>query len=239
MNQESIGPGTIIELQNVKRYFTTGKEIVRAIDDIDFQVSAGEFIAVTGASGSGKSTLLNLMGLLDSPTHGEVVINGKRGGKLSQKEKSIIRMKEIGFVFQFFNLQKNLTALENVMIPYWFAEHSRKESEKRAMELLRDVGLGHRINHLPFELSGGQQQRVAIARALVNSPSLILADEPTGNLDSQTTDEIIHLFEELNKRGQTIILVTHEKELTDFADRTIVLMDGRLVRDQRKVNPNS
>ncbi len=224
----------IIELKNVKRYFTSGKETVRAIDNVDFTVNCGEFITVTGPSGSGKSTLLNLIGLLDSPTGGEIRIQGDDIQKLTQREKSAIRMREIGFIFQFFNLQKNLTALENVMIPFWFNEHTRKESEERASELLQKVGLQHRVDHLPSELSGGQQQRVAIARALVNSPSVILADEPTGNLDSQTTKEIITLFEDLNRSGETIILVTHEKNLTECAGRSIELVDGRIVSDQRR-----
>ena len=230
---EEVGPsGIVIELVSVQRYFTTGKEIVKAIDDIDLRVDRGDFISVTGASGSGKSTLLNLMGLLDSPTKGKILIHGKEGDLLTPRERSIIRMNEIGFIFQFFNLQKNLTALENVMIPYWFAGHTKIESEERSMNLLSEVGLTHRTHHLPSELSGGQQQRVAIARALVNSPSVILADEPTGNLDSQTTKEIIELFVKLNQEGQTIILVTHERDLTSHTSRTIELRDGKIVKDQ-------
>ena len=235
MAEEAGLSGSIIELAGVQRYFTTGREIVRAIDDIDLRVNQGDFISVTGASGSGKSTLLNLMGLLDSPTKGKVIIHGRDGDRLTPRERSGIRMNEIGFIFQFFNLQKNLTALENVMIPYWFAGHTKRESEQRSMELLTEVGLQHRVHHLPSELSGGQQQRVAIARALVNSPSVILADEPTGNLDSQTTGEIIGLFEDLHREGQTIILVTHERDLTSHTGRTIELRDGRIVLDHANV----
>jgi putative ABC transport system ATP-binding protein len=223
----------IISLEAVERHFMTGKEIVRAIDSIDLKVQKGDFITITGTSGSGKSTLLNLMGLLDTPTGGRVLIHGRDGASMAPRERSAIRMSEIGFIFQFFNLQKNLTALENVMIPHWFAGRSRRESEARSRILLGEVGLDHRTDHLPSELSGGQQQRVAIARALVNAPAVILADEPTGNLDSQTTHEIIELFEKLNAAGQTIILVTHERDLTTRSNRTIELRDGKIVQDIR------
>ena len=228
--------GHIIELNEVRRYFTTGGTEVKAIDDIDLIVDPGDFVTITGASGSGKSTLLNLIGLLDTPTGGSVSIKGVMGNGLSPRERSALRMHEIGFIFQFFNLQKNLTALENVMIPHWFAGHGKEESEHRAWELLSNVGLEDRMHHLPSELSGGQQQRVAIARALVNSPSIILADEPTGNIDSSTTADIIKLFKELNDTGQTILLVTHESEITSSGDRIVELKDGKIIRDQIKVN---
>ncbi len=224
----------IMELRNVERHYMTGEEVVRAIDGIDLTIKTGEFTVITGASGSGKSTLLNLMGLLDSPTSGEVIIHGKAGSTLSHKGKSRIRLREIGFIFQFFNLQNNLNALENVMIPYWMADHPRRESEERARELLERVGLGNRIGHLPSELSGGQQQRVAIARALVNSPAVVLADEPTGNLDSHTTEEVIKLFRRLNLEGQTIVMVTHERPLTEKTGRTIELLDGRIRDDHSR-----
>jgi len=221
----------IIDLRGVHRHFRSGKETIRAIDDVDLSVQRKEFMAITGASGSGKTTLLNLMGLLDSPTSGTILIKGMDANTLNQREKSGIRLREIGFIFQFFNLQNNLTALENVMIPCWLAGKTRKESERRAAELLEKVGIGNRATHLPSELSGGQQQRVAIARAMVNSPSVILADEPTGNLDSQTTSEIIRLFEELNEEGQAIVMVTHERDLTERSHRTIKLTDGKIVSD--------
>jgi len=221
----------IIELKDAKRYFHIGNVTVRAIDGIDIMVKAGDFITISGASGSGKTTMLNLMGLLDSPTRGEVIINGLRSNQLTLREKSKMRLKEIGFIFQFFNLQNNLTAIENVMIPNWLAGNTKRESERRAVELLDKMRIGHRLHHLPSELSGGQQQRVAIARALVNSPSVILADEPTGNLDSDTTREIIRLFEQLNNEGQTLVMVTHEKDITDKSERNIVLQDGKIVAD--------
>jgi ABC-type lipoprotein export system ATPase subunit len=222
----------IIELVGVRRHFRTGATTVKAIDEINMQVRRGDFLTITGASGSGKSTLLNLIGLLDTPTEGSVRIKNIVGEGLQPRERSAIRMKEIGFIFQFFNLQKNLTALENVMIPHWFAGHTRETSIDRAADLLAEVGLSDRLHHLPSELSGGQQQRVAIARALVNRPSIILADEPTGNLDSVVTREIIQLFNKLNAEDQTILLVTHEPDITNCGNRTIELLDGRIVRDQ-------
>lgn len=227
----------IIELRGVRRHFSAGGASVRAIDGIDLRVEKGEFVTITGASGSGKSTLLNLIGLLDTPTAGSVVIRGWTAHELSPRKRSAIRMLEIGFIFQFFNLQKNLTALENVMVPYWLAGHQRQESEQRAIELLERVGLSDRMHHLPSELSGGQQQRVAIARALVNRPSVLLADEPTGNLDSRTTAGIIHLFRELNRIGQTILLVTHEHEITESGNRILELRDGKIVGDHRRTIP--
>lgn len=221
----------IFELLSVKRYFKSGKELVPAIDDINLAIYPGDFTTITGASGSGKTTLLNLIGLLDSPTDGKVVLHSKDTADMSPRQKSAARLKNIGFIFQFFNLQKNLTALENVMIPRWLAGHSRTDSEERSRQLLDRMGLASRQDHLPSELSGGQQQRVAIARALVNSPTVILADEPTGNLDSRTTNDIIELFEELNHEGQTIIMVTHEKELTQRTKRTITLKDGKILHE--------
>lgn len=222
----------IIGLMNVKRYFSIGSDVVKAIDDISFSLVKGDFITITGASGSGKTTLLNLIGLLDSPSDGVIRIDDQEVNDLSPKERSAIRLRKIGFIFQFFNLQHNLSAMENVMIPYWLAGHSRQESETRAIQMLTRVGIAHRLRHLPSELSGGQQQRVAIARALINSPSVILADEPTGNLDSDTTSEIIDLFEELNREGQTIIMVTHERDITERSKRTLKLKDGKVWDDQ-------
>jgi len=227
-------PDVIIDLEDVHRHFTSGSDVVRAIDGVSMRIRDGDFVTITGSSGCGKTTLLNLIGLLDSPTRGEVWIRGRKGTTLLQRDKSRIRLREIGFIFQFFNLQNNLTALENVMTPYWLAGHTRGESEKRAISLLGKVGVGHRKSHVPSELSGGQQQRVAIARALVNSPSVILADEPTGNLDSQTTAEIILLFEDLNREGQTIVMVTHEHDITGRTTRFFELKDGKVIRDEKR-----
>jgi len=224
-------PIAIIELEDVHRHFTAGNDVVRAIDGVSMRIERGDFVTITGSSGCGKTTLLNLIGLLDAPTGGEVLIHGEKGTKLTQRDKSRIRLREIGFIFQFFNLQNNLTALENVMIPFWLAGHPRGESEKKAAVLLEKVGVGHRTGHVPSELSGGEQQRVAIARALINSPSVILADEPTGNLDSQTTAEIISLFEDLNREGQTMVMVTHEHDITTRTTRFIELKDGKVIRD--------
>jgi len=221
----------VFELKDVKRYYPSGEVTVKAVDGISLEIHTGEFAAITGASGSGKTTLLNLMGLLDTPSSGRLLIVGRDASVLTRKEKSRFRLMKIGFIFQFFNLQKNLTALENVMLPNWMAGQTRKEAERRAEELLTRVGLEERMDHLPSELSGGQQQRVAIARALVNSPTVILADEPTGNLDSASTGEVIELFEELNREGQTIVLVTHEREISERTFRTIELRDGRILHD--------
>ncbi len=218
----------IIETCKLTKKYRMGNIEINALKDVSFSINNGEFVAVTGPSGSGKSTLLNMIGLLDSPTSGKIMIDGIDAANLDFREKTRIRLKKVGFIFQFFNLLNNLTAVENVMIPYWMAGNSKLESKMRAKELLDSVGLKERINHLPKELSGGEQQRVAIARALVNNPSVILADEPTGNLDSKTTEEIISLFEELNRGGQTIIMVTHENELRERMSREIRLVDGKI-----------
>jgi len=220
--------GNAVEVIDLFKSYYPGKDEVRALNGVHLDVKMGEFVAISGPSGSGKSTLLNMIGLLDSPTSGRVMIDGVNTSASSREERTALRLEKLGFVFQFFNLQTNLTARENVMIPYWLKTGSRGKSEERAMELLEKVGLGDRLDHLPHELSGGQQQRVSIARALVNSPSLVLADEPTGNLDSVSTREIIDLFKNINSGGQTIIMVTHEPDIAVSADYMIEMVDGRI-----------
>ena len=219
----------VVKTHQLSKYYRQGEETVTALHEVDISIEKGEFVAVTGASGSGKSTLLNMVGLLDTPSSGSIFLNGNRIETLSQKEKTTMRLRSIGFIFQFFNLQTNLTALENVMLPAWLASGDRKESTRKAQDYLKRAGLGDRLTHLPSQLSGGQQQRVAIARALVNSPGILLADEPTGNLDSASTTEIIQLFKEINEMGHTVIMVTHEKDIARMAHREISLLDGRVV----------
>ncbi|HID71484.1 MAG TPA: ABC transporter ATP-binding protein [Thermoplasmata archaeon] len=221
----------VVKTAQLSKHYTQGNAVVKALDEVSLTVYKGEWVAVTGASGSGKSTLLNMIGLLDTPTSGEVFLNGISTSSLSQKEKTNIRLRKIGFVFQFFNLQTNLTALENVMLPAWLATNDRKKSMEKATSYLERVGLEKRMDHLPSQLSGGQQQKVAIARALVNNPEIILADEPTGNLDSTSTNEILEMFKEVNAMGHTLIMVTHERDIASMADRIITLHDGRIVKE--------
>jgi len=221
-----------VKTSQLSKYYRQGEETVTALHEVDITIEKGEFVAVTGASGSGKSTLLNMVGLLDTPSKGTIVLSGSSTEQLSQKEKTTMRLRNIGFVFQFFNLQTNLTALENVMLPAWIATGNRKESTRKARYYLERAGLEDRLSHLPSQLSGGQQQRVAIARALVNSPGLILADEPTGNLDSASTREIVRLFREVSEMGHTIIMVSHERDIAQMAHREITLLDGRVVEDE-------
>ncbi len=223
-----------VEVIDLFKIYSMGKGEVRALNGIDFNIGPGDFVAISGPSGSGKSTLLNMIGLLDAPTSGRIIIDGVEASSASREERTALRLHKIGFVFQFFNLQSNLTALENVMIPCWLMSGDRRQAVKRAEALLDSVGLGDRLNHLPTELSGGQQQRVSIARALVNSPSLVLADEPTGNLDSVSTGEIIELFHEINRNGQTIVMVTHEPDIANAADFSLELVDGRIHHDSRE-----
>ncbi len=222
------GPEPIISTRGLCRYFKQGDITIRALHEVDMSVHKGEWLAITGASGSGKSTLLNMLGLLDDPTGGEVFLYGRPTRDLGQKEKAKLRLKGIGFIFQFFNLQTNLTALENVMLPAWLATGNRTRSLEKARVYLKRVGLGDRMEHTPARLSGGQQQRVAIARALINEPGLILADEPTGNLDSGSSKGIMELFSEIEKEGHTILMVTHEKDIASAASREIRLHDGNL-----------
>jgi len=221
----------VIVTRNLQREYDMGGEIVRALRGVDLTIRKNEFVAVMGPSGSGKSTLMNLIGCLDSPTTGEYWLNGHRVSELADDELARIRNKEIGFVFQTFNLLPRATSLHNVELPLVYAGIGGKERRELATQALTKVGLADRMNHRPNELSGGQRQRVAIARALVNSPSILLADEPTGNLDSTTSEEIMALFKALHGTGQTIVLVTHEQDIAEHALRQVHLKDGRIERD--------
>lgn len=221
----------VIVTRNLQRVYDMGGEIVRALGGVDVTIRKNEFVAVMGPSGSGKSTLMNLIGCLDSPTAGEYWLNGYRVSELKDDELARIRNKEIGFVFQTFNLLPRATSLHNVELPLVYAGIGAKDRRDQASEALMRVGLQDRMNHRPNELSGGQRQRVAIARALVNKPSILLADEPTGNLDSVTGEEIMTLFDALHANGQTIVLVTHEHDIAEHARRQIHLKDGKVERD--------
>ena len=224
----------IIKIRNIIRDFELGQEIVHVLKGIDLDIEKGEYVAIMGPSGSGKSTLMNLIGCLDTPTSGSYILNGKDVSQMSDNELAEIRNKEIGFVFQTFNLLPRTTALDNVALPMVYAGVSKKDRTERAIEVLNDVGLSDRMDHRPNQLSGGQRQRVAVGRALINKPSIILADEPTGNLDSKTGVEIMNLFENIHKAGNTIIVVTHEEEIASHADRIIRLRDGMIESDTRK-----
>lgn len=222
----------VIHLDSITRHFKVGSEIVRALRGITLTINRGEFVALMGPSGSGKSTLMNLIGCLDTPTSGKYILNGKDVSMLLDNDLAEIRNKEIGFVFQTFNLLPRLNALENVALPMIYAGFPKPERLERATQVLEQVHLTDRIRHKPNELSGGQRQRVAIARALVNKPSIILADEPTGNLDSVTSIDIMGLIEEIHKAGNTIILVTHEEDIARHAHRIVRLYDGLIASDE-------
>ncbi|PRX41551.1 ABC transporter ATP-binding protein [Salegentibacter salegens] len=224
----------VIEIRQITRDFPLGNEIVKVLKGIDLDIDRGEYVAIMGPSGSGKSTLMNLLGCLDTPTSGTYILNGKDASQMGDDELAEIRNKEIGFVFQTFNLLPRTTALENVALPMIYAGYSKSDRIKRAEEVLTNVGLGDRMDHKPNQLSGGQRQRVAVGRALVNKPSIILADEPTGNLDSKTSLEIMNLFDEIHAAGNTVILVTHEEEVALHAHRIIRLRDGIVESDERK-----
>ena len=224
-------PDVIILTHKLARDYLLGSETVRALRGVDIQIQRNEFTAIMGPSGSGKSTLMNLLGCLDTPTAGEYWLNGQKVSELSDDELARIRNKEIGFVFQTFNLLPRATSLHNVELPLIYAGVSAKERRARAEDSLAKVGLSDRMHHRPNELSGGQRQRVAIARALVNNPSIILADEPTGNLDSTTSHEIMGVFTSLHQAGQTVILITHERDIAAYARRQIHLKDGLIERD--------
>ncbi|WP_031425811.1 ABC transporter ATP-binding protein [Flavimarina sp. Hel_I_48] len=227
--------GNLIKIRDIKRDFPLGNEIVHVLKGIDLDIDKGEYVAFMGPSGSGKSTLMNLLGCLDTPTSGTYVLNGKDVSDMSDDELAEVRNKEIGFVFQTFNLLPRTTALDNVALPMVYAGYSKSERHVRAQEVLTDVGLADRMDHKPNQLSGGQRQRVAVGRALVNKPSIILADEPTGNLDSKTSVEIMRLFDDIHAAGNTVILVTHEEDIAEHAHRIIRLRDGVIERDDRKV----
>ena len=224
----------VIELHSITRDFPLGQEIIKVLKGIDLEIERGEYVAFMGPSGSGKSTLMNLLGCLDTPTSGSYILNGKDVSKMSDDDLAEIRNKEIGFVFQTFNLLPRTTALENVALPMVYAGATKAERKVRAEEVLTNVGLADRMDHKPNQLSGGQRQRVAVGRALVNKPSIILADEPTGNLDSKTSVEIMHLFDEIHAAGNTVILVTHEEDIAEHAHRVIRLRDGVIESDELK-----
>jgi putative ABC transport system ATP-binding protein len=227
-------PRWVIVTRGIERHYDMGGEIVRALRGVDLAIGRNEYVAIMGPSGSGKSTLMNVVGCLDTPTAGEYWLNGMLVSRMSDDQLARVRNKEIGFVFQTFNLLPRATALHNVELPLVYAGVGAEERRRRAKEVLERVGLGDRGSHRPNELSGGQRQRVAIARALVNNPSILLADEPTGNLDSSTSSEIMKVFETLADQGQTVIMVTHEADIAAHARRVVVIRDGRIASDDRR-----
>lgn len=226
----------MIELNNVSKHYKMGGETLTALDNITLSVRKGDFTSIMGPSGSGKSTLMNITGILDVFDEGEYILNNQNISEHTDKELAKIRNKEIGFIFQSFNLMPRLSVLENVTLPLIYAGVGINERKERAVEALRIVGLADRVNHRPNEISGGQKQRVAIARAIVNDPAVILADEPTGNLDMKTAEDIIRIFQELNRDGATILMVTHEREIAEYSKKIIHLRDGKLIEEE-KITP--
>jgi putative ABC transport system ATP-binding protein len=224
--------GALIQIEDVHKYYDLGETRVHALRGVSTHIERGEFVAIMGASGSGKSTFMNILGCLDKPSSGRYLLEGIEVSRLSKKELAVIRNRKIGFVFQGFNLLSRTTAQENVELPTLYAKITKEEGQNRAREALELVGLGDRTQHFPSQLSGGQQQRVAVARALVNRPSILLADEPTGNLDSRTSVEIMEVFQKLNDDGLTVVLVTHETDIAQFAKRRIQFRDGKIRRDE-------
>ena len=227
------GEQPLIRARDLRKTYHVGDQVVHALDGLDLDIGTNEYVALMGPSGSGKSTLMNMLGCLDSPTSGTYALNGHDVSRLEDDALADIRNREIGFVFQTFNLLPRYTALENVALPMVYAGFSKAERISRAQEVLRQVGLGDRMDHRPNELSGGQRQRVAVGRALVMRPSIILADEPTGNLDSATSEEVMELFGDIQKAGNTVILVTHEEDFAAYAHRVVRLRDGRVESDER------
>jgi putative ABC transport system ATP-binding protein len=236
VSQRTARSQPVIRVDDIHKYYELGETRVHALRGVSVEVRAGEFLAIMGASGSGKSTFMNILGCLDKPSTGRYFLEGTEVSTLSKQELAAIRNRKIGFVFQGFNLLSRTTALENVEMPTLYARISKTEGQKRAREALELVGLADRMEHFPSQLSGGQQQRVAIARALVNKPAILLADEPTGNLDSRTAVEIMEILQQLNDSGLTIVLVTHEPDISQFAKRAIIFRDGKIRRDERMEN---
>jgi putative ABC transport system ATP-binding protein len=225
----------IIRIEGLTKYYRIGEEIIKALNGVDLSIAKNEYVALMGPSGSGKSTIMNIIGCLDTPTSGRYFLNGPDVAQLQDNQLAEIRNKEIGFVFQTFNLLPRYSALDNVALPLVYAGLAKEERMERAKQALKDVGLGERMSHKPNELSGGQRQRVAVARALVNKPSIILADEPTGNLDTKTSHEIMNLFDEIHRAGNTIIIVTHEEDIAQMAHRIVRMRDGVVESDQPNI----